>query len=302
MHLLYAEASASAAASKNSNSNTNNTNSSNNNNTTGTTISSGNNLNNIQRARTPERSMRPPPSPSASSSSSSHNNLYPPPPPNLPHLNHKQVSFQNALRDIPVPQILRDGIPVLRVYANGKTTKTTLRLSSDNFTIHVKQHPSQKTSNVKQRWSLSSSKHKSESAEAADRVIDVGAISKIQRGHARRRFELARSRTDNSMRSIMSNISLDTSAAAATTEVLDPSLCFSINFWGDWTLDLMILMSSSSTTTTKSTKTTTNKNMTTIRDEILNALDTIIKTYQKAKIMVSNDVLLLRYVWREADK
>ena len=38
------------------------------------------------------------------------------------------------------------------------------------------------------------------------------------------------------------------------------------------------------------------------RDEVLNALDQIIYTYQSAKVMVSNDVLLLRYVWREAEK
>jgi hypothetical protein len=75
------------------------------------------------------------------------------------------------------------------------------------------------------------------------------------------------------------------STAGSAMDVLDPSLCFSIIFRGDWTLDLM--MAKLSTVT---------------RDEILNALDKIIWTYQRAKVMVSNDVLLLRYVWREADK
>jgi hypothetical protein len=75
------------------------------------------------------------------------------------------------------------------------------------------------------------------------------------------------------------------STAGTAMDVLDPSLCFSIIFRGDWTLDLMMA-----------------KQSTVTRDEILNALDTIIGTYQRAKVMVSNDVLLLRYVWREADK
>jgi hypothetical protein len=38
------------------------------------------------------------------------------------------------------------------------------------------------------------------------------------------------------------------------------------------------------------------------RDEILDTLDRIIQTYQEQKVKVSNDVLLLRYVWLEADK
>jgi hypothetical protein len=36
------------------------------------------------------------------------------------------------------------------------------------------------------------------------------------------------------------------------------------------------------------------------RDEILDALDQILQTYQEQKKRVSNDVLLLRYVWLDA--
>lgn len=241
-----------------------------------------------------------------------------------------KTSFQHVLRDIPVPRALQEGIPVLRVYANGKTTKTTLSLSSDNFTIYVKQKEFQQSKSSKIRWSFTSNKQK---GEQENRVIDIGAISKIQRGHARRRFELARyvphyidalhcilwqvlmlhihtsihlyifslhrSRTD-SIKSIMSTVSLDAaSTATASTsqtsmDVLDPSQCFSIIFRGDWTLDLMILASSASSSNSDY--------KIPARDEILNALDKIIWTYQQAKVMVSNDVLLLRYVWREADK
>jgi hypothetical protein len=38
------------------------------------------------------------------------------------------------------------------------------------------------------------------------------------------------------------------------------------------------------------------------RDQVLDALDRIVQTYQAAKRQVSNEVLLLRYVWLDADK
>jgi phosphatidylinositol phospholipase C delta len=38
------------------------------------------------------------------------------------------------------------------------------------------------------------------------------------------------------------------------------------------------------------------------RDEVLNSLDRVIQTYQNAKRQVSNEVLLLRYVWLDADQ
>lgn len=67
--------------------------------------------------------------------------------------------------------------------------------------------------------------------------------------------------------------------------VLRPERCFSLIFRGDWTLDLLLA-----------------NDETINRDELLNALDRIIKSYQELKTKVSNDVLLLRYVWLEADK
>ena len=67
---------------------------------------------------------------------------------------------------------------------------------------------------------------------------------------------------------------------------LNPGLCFSIIFHGDWTLDLMMTYGQPNIT----------------RDEVLDALDRVIQTYQAAKRQVSNEVLLLRYVWLDADK
>ena len=64
-----------------------------------------------------------------------------------------------------------------------------------------------------------------------------------------------------------------------------PERCFSLIFRGDWTLDLMLDSESSVR-----------------REDILNSLDRIIHAYQEQKNKVSNDVLLLRYVWLEADR
>jgi hypothetical protein len=76
----------------------------------------------------------------------------------------------------------------------------------------------------------------------------------------------------------------------ATTEdgnlTLNPGLCFSVIFRGDWTLDLMMTYGQPNIT----------------RDQVLDALDRIVQTYQVAKRQVSNEVLLLRYVWLDADK
>ena len=100
--------------------------------------------------------------------------------------------------------------------------------------------------------------------------------------------------------SIMSGSASSSAAAAALDEdgnlFLDPSQCFSIIFRGDWTLDLMLLSPSSSTSSGLASGGGTS------RDEILDSLDMILKTYQHKKENVSNDVLLLRYVWMDADR
>ncbi|CAJ1945928.1 unnamed protein product [Cylindrotheca closterium] len=245
---------------------------------------------NLYQAQTsPARPSRPSnPSISGSASSSSTITNFP----NLPvnkqkpfSQTNKKTLFQHCLKDIAVPRALQEGIQVLRVFANGKTTQMTMKLSDDKFTLFLNHGipGNNKSTSQSKRWLPFSSKNGSD----LDRVIDVGGISEIQRGHSRRNFQLARTKAD-SIRSLMSNISLENSTVASqqTMDVLDPSLCFSILFRGAWTLDLMMPSSSTSIS----------------RDEVLNALDQIVYTYQSARVMVSNDVLLLRYVWREAEK
>ena len=67
------------------------------------------------------------------------------------------------------------------------------------------------------------------------------------------------------------------------TDELDPKRSFSIIFRGERTLDLMTLEDDQ-------------------RDDILDALDHVLQAYQAAKLKVTNDVLLLRYIWLDADR
>jgi hypothetical protein len=96
---------------------------------------------------------------------------------------------------------------------------------------------------------------------------------------------LYRKHRQDSQRSILSTASPKVREEEQQEEALglNPERCFSIIFRGDWTFDLMASPDVN-------------------RNEILDTLDRIIQTYQEQKVKVSNDVLLLRYVWLEADK
>lgn len=152
----------------------------------------------------------------------------------------------------------------MRVFANGKTQKSFLTLSPDKFTLYLTTE--RKTAAV---FSLFG---RTKPTTVQERAIDIGAIDRIQRGHATKRFEMARKSRQESFEAMLVN--------GTNTNELNPSQCFSILFRGDWTLDLMMLSSN--------------------RDEVLDAIDQILETYQTQKRRVSNDVLLLRYHWLDA--
>ena len=65
---------------------------------------------------------------------------------------------------------------------------------------------------------------------------------------------------------------------------LAPKRSFSIIFRGARTLDLMM------------------DDKEVDRDQILNALDSVVRAYKAARVKVANDVLLLRYIWLDLDK
>jgi hypothetical protein len=100
-----------------------------------------------------------------------------------------------------------------------------------------------------------------------------------------------RKHRQSSSRSILSQNSLQQQSADSADDGmnLNPSQCFSIIFRGDWTLDLMMMN-------------TNDGGESSSRDKILDALDRIVQRYAEQKSKVSNDVLLLRYVWLDADK
>lgn len=97
-----------------------------------------------------------------------------------------------------------------------------------------------------------------------------------------------------------------TSSGVSISTSLDPGKCFSIIFRGDWTLDLMMtefdIMSTKTGTTRDSSHGSLPSESRITRDEILDALDGLIRAYEQAKRQVSTEVLLLRYVWTEADQ
>lgn len=97
-------------------------------------------------------------------------------------------TFKNALKEIIVPPILLEGVPVLRVFANGKTQTSFLTLSEDKFTLYLttEQRKGQRKTSF-----LSWGGNKNASG-TKEKSIDIGEIARIQRGHATKRFEMAR--------------------------------------------------------------------------------------------------------------
>ncbi|KAG7363402.1 phosphatidylinositol-specific phospholipase C, X domain containing protein [Nitzschia inconspicua] len=227
----------------------------------------------------------------------------------------RQSAFKNCLKPIPVPSALQQGIQCVRVHANGKTQTQYITLSHDKFTLYVTSQPLYgNNSNTQHKnkgggmasWLFRRSSSVDSNAtvngsgtgditsavttptgarkrNAEVRAIDIGAIHRIQRGHANRRFEMLKKHRQDSLKSLLNTTAATTNDGNLS---LNPGLCFSIIFRGDWTLDLMMTYGQPNIT----------------RDQVLDALDRVVQTYQAAKRQVSNEVLLLRYVWLDADK
>lgn len=102
-----------------------------------------------------------------------------------------------------------------------------------------------------------------------------------------------------------SSVSSMSSMTGGQTTDLDLGLCFSIIFRGDWTLDLMMpdfdIMTTKTTTSSRDGSNGTSNSSKITRDEVIDALDNLIRAYSTAKRQVSNEVLLLRYIWSGLD-
>jgi hypothetical protein len=140
-------------------------------------------------------------------------------------MNH-QSAFKNCLKPIPVPSALQHGIQCVRVHASGTTQTQYLTLSQDKFTLYVTTQPlygnnanthhknkgggmaswlfrrsSSADSNTANNGSgtagdapsavtTPTASYSSRNRNTEVRAIDIGAIHRIQRGHANRRFEM----------------------------------------------------------------------------------------------------------------
>lgn len=248
--------------------------------------------------------------------------------------NPHRIHFLSALAAIKVPNKLLRGVEVVIVAANGKTKPALLRISVDRFTIHI--NPivgsdrittsarsagffSRRATSAGDRFGSSSSIQTSSSYSSSSsnnmnyniqRAVDIGELARVQRGQSTQHFEQAKKNVDkfetilhrgdlltktSSSRSLgpgsvlvvpgnmSSGSSVQTNQTVITSTQLDPNLSFSMIFRGAHTLDLMASSEEE-------------------RNEICDALDRILKAYQRGKTRVSTDVLLLRYIWLDVDK
>jgi len=176
---------------------------------------------------------------------------------------------------------------VLRVSESGIVRKAFLTLSQDKFTLYITTEKRGLISPGKGSiFSLRRTKSNGDADDTRERIIDIGAIDRIQRGQVTHKFELAKKSRQDSFRNLLKEqLKFDSATGARYSDLLflHPNRSFSIIFRGERTLDLM---------------TTDDLD----RDTILDALDHVIRSYQAAKQRVGNDVLLLRYIWLDVDK
>jgi hypothetical protein len=192
-----------------------------------------------------------------------------------------RIFFKNALATVPVPEKLLKGLCIIKVEANGKSQEVYLRISQDKFTINIRSPEGNGVFGF-----FSSLQRKTDE----ERAVDIGEIDRLQRGQSTQQFEMAKKNADrmeaavfrktelnrnSSTGSSSQQLSVQSQQLLQTVTQVDPQRSFSIIFRGAHTLDLMAESAND-------------------RDEIFNTLDRILLAYQRAKIRVANDVLLLR--------
>lgn len=124
-------------------------------------------------------------------------------------------AFKKALKHVPVPRSLMEGVHVLRVNVNGTMRESFLTLSPDKFTLYITsgkvvsgvskssglfglkglfvsrtQLQTDTTTGVSSASSISN--NALDAANPEERSIDIGAIDRIQRGQITHKFELAK--------------------------------------------------------------------------------------------------------------
>ena len=108
-----------------------------------------------------------------------------------------------------------------------------------------------------------------------ERSLDIGSIDRIQAGQNTLRFERAHNLSNRISTARKNNMKI---------KPLEPRDSFSIVFNAERTLDFTV----------------TEKDIS--RDEIVETFQRLLHAYREAKGKASKDILLLRYVWLDADK
>lgn len=187
--------------------------------------------------------------------------------------------FINKQKSLPVPRRLLEGVEIWKIISNGKKIEAaTLTLGPEKFSIHINTKQKRAAFFLRRGSSAESTHHDADGMaingrDQDKRVIDIGAIDRIQRGQT----SIIGGKRQSDTALVVGN------NGQQKQEQVTPDRSFSIIFRGERQLDLMAKDCMD-------------------RDEILDALDHIILTYQEAKLKVAHDVLLLRYVWLDADK
>lgn len=130
----------------------------------------------------------------------------------------KQSSLKQALSQVPVCRDLVQGVECLRVFANGHVQRSYLTLSPDRFTLYLTTERKSTTGKDSRKTTSggglftnlfggSSNHHHHNSSSSSstsnspnnntttttttqytERAMDIGAIAKLQRGHATKQF------------------------------------------------------------------------------------------------------------------
>jgi phosphatidylinositol phospholipase C delta len=187
-------------------------------------------------------------------------------------------SIQTALTSVEVPSYLLDGVRVIKVASNGRMGDRILTLSENKFTLFVTVHKvvtdptvggSLLRATLQKVASIGSYDTNGDEKVDTERSIDIGSITRLYKGQMTLKFEVARKSLPGGKTLISSQ--------------LDPQKSLSIIFRGDRSLDIILESRER-------------------RDEILDALNRLMKAYQASKGKATTDVLLLRYVWLDVDK
>lgn len=211
----------------------------------------------------------------------------------------KRNNFKSALEGIHVPDSFLRGISMFKVGSHGRLEPVTFTLSKDRFIISILPRKIERVGGgssllrpgilSRARSGASQTSMGSVGGDSIDMSIvsdvgvlsllsdtnvDIGSIDRIQSGQMTLKFEMARRKEKKQSISQRNNMGIP---------MLDESRSFSLIFRGAETLDLMVEDGGD-------------------REEILYILNSIIGQYERAKLKVGNEVLLLRYIWNDVDR